>query len=147
MKTIFQIVPFATPEYHETILLRDDILRKPLGLEFSPEDLALEYDSYHLVLYDEHLSVAACLVLKPLSEDVAKMRQVAVRQKYQGMGLGKRLVHLSEIMLVKKGFKKLELHARKNVVPFYEKLGYAVEGKEFKEVGIPHLKMTKPLTH
>lgn len=145
MKTVFQVVAFGTPEYHETVLLRNDVLRKPLGLQFSAEDLATEYDSFHLVLYDEALELAACLVLKPLTEDTAKMRQVAVREKYQGKGIGKRLVLLSEIFLKRRGFSKLELHARKNVVPFYEKLNYTAIGDEFEEVGIPHFKMIKNL--
>ena len=35
-------VEFATPEYDETIALRYKILREPLGLEFTEEQLAAE---------------------------------------------------------------------------------------------------------
>ena len=45
MKYIKTYIEFGTPEYDESVRLRDLVLRKPLGLEFNPEDLALEYDS------------------------------------------------------------------------------------------------------
>ena len=43
------------------------------------------------------------------------------------------------------GIKKIEFHARKTAVKFYQKLGYHLEGEEFLEVGIPHFKMEKNL--
>lgn len=36
-------VEFATPEYDGTVRLRYEILRKPLGLFFTENDLAAEY--------------------------------------------------------------------------------------------------------
>ncbi|HRK60486.1 MAG TPA: GNAT family N-acetyltransferase, partial [Candidatus Kapabacteria bacterium] len=35
--------------------------------------------------------------------------------------------------------------ARKNVVGFYEKLGYSTYGEEYVEVTIPHINMKKTL--
>jgi predicted GNAT family N-acyltransferase len=55
------------------------------------------------------------------------------------------MVQFSEKWANQNGYKIIDLHARKNVVPFYEKLGYHVEGDEFLEVGIPHLRMIKQL--
>jgi predicted GNAT family N-acyltransferase len=37
------------------------------------------------------------------------------------------------------------LHAREAAVPFYLKLGYALAGEPFEEVGIPHRAMEKTL--
>jgi predicted GNAT family N-acyltransferase len=37
------------------------------------------------------------------------------------------------------------MHARKNAVGFYEKMGYRVKGPEFLEVSIPHYEMEKEL--
>ena len=40
-----KIIDHGTPEYAQMIKLRDDILRKPLGLSFSPEELEKEKDN------------------------------------------------------------------------------------------------------
>jgi predicted GNAT family N-acyltransferase len=37
------------------------------------------------------------------------------------------------------------MHARKNAVGFYEKMGYKVRGEEFQEVSIAHYEMEKEL--
>jgi predicted GNAT family N-acyltransferase len=37
------------------------------------------------------------------------------------------------------------MHARKNAVGFYEKMGYQVTGDEFTELTIPHYIMEKQL--
>jgi len=37
------------------------------------------------------------------------------------------------------------MHARKNAIGFYEKMGYKVKGPEFQEVSIPHYEMEKKL--
>ena len=138
-------VEFGTPEYHNSITLRDDILRKPLNLQFTPEQLSSEFDSYHLAIYNHELEMVGCLVLKPLSSELIKMRQVAIAEGYQGKGLGRRLVVFSEAYAKTKGFKIMELNARDVAIPFYEKNSYTKVGKPFEEVGIKHYKMEKTL--
>lgn len=142
---IFQI-DFGTPEYDETVRLRDQVLRKPLGLEFTAEQLAEEYDSRHLTAADADGNLLACLVLVPLEDGEIKMRQVAVRPDVQGRGVGTALVKYSEQSAFDEGYRKMVLHARETAVPFYRKLGYSIEGGRFTEVGIPHVKMQKKLS-
>jgi len=57
----FSLIDFGTPAHDETVRLRRDILRIPLGLEFYAKDLALEYDQYHLAGYDTNGDLVACL--------------------------------------------------------------------------------------
>lgn len=139
------MVDFGTPAYDETVRLRRDILRIPLGLEFYVEDLALEYDQYHLAGYDQSGDLVACLVLNSLPKGAIKMRQVAVRAALQNKGIGQLIVAASEDLSRTLGFKKMVLHARKTAVPFYKKLTYKISSKEFLEVEIPHFKMVKNL--
>lgn len=141
----FYLVDFGTPAYDETVRLRRDILRIPLELEFYPEDLALEFDQYHLGGYDQNNDLVACLVLKALPKSEIKMRQVAVQADLQSKGIGQLMVNASEELGRSLGFKKMVLHARKTAVPFYKKLKYKTSGKEFLEVEIPHFKMVKSL--
>lgn len=124
----------------QSIGLRYEVLRKPLGLFFSPDELSDEANQIHVGLLQDD-RVLAILLLKMMEGGVVKMRQVAVSESLQGKGLGKQLVRFSEEVCQQKNIKRIELHARQTAVPFYLALGYQAEGPEFEEVGIPHLKM------
>jgi N-acetylglutamate synthase-like GNAT family acetyltransferase len=138
-------VEFATPEYDETVKLRYNILREPLGLDFIEEQLAAEYSDFHLAAYDDAWILRGCLVLSPKDEKVLKMRQVAVDNNVQSKGIGSLLVKASEVYARAKGYDKMELNARDTAVVFYQKLGYNTEGGMFEEVSIPHFKMVKKI--
>lgn len=139
------IIEFGTPQYGELIALRDLVLRKPLGLQFTEEQLSQEYNSIHLACYNVHNQLLACLVLKPISDIDIKMRQVAVSPDYQKQGAGTFLVDASEIVARAEGFKKMVLSARLPAVPFYERLDYHTKGDVYTEVGIDHMEMWKDL--
>ncbi len=138
-------IEFASPEYDQTIKLRYDILREPLGLDFSVEDIEVEYLSHHLACFDEHFRLLGCLVLRPLADGEIKMRQVAVAQAAQGMGIGTRLVEASEVYARDLGFGEMVLNARTTAVPFYKRMAYDTEGEPFEEVSVEHYKMRKSL--
>jgi predicted GNAT family N-acyltransferase len=136
---------FGSPEQLESIELRRDVLRKPLGLDFQQRDLDAESSQFHMA-YIKDGQVQGILILKPATEEgVIRMRQVAVRADLQGQGIGKKLVGFSEDWSIRNGYKRMELHARKTAVDFYKSMGYASEGDEFLEVGIPHMLMYKVL--
>ncbi|MCC7439274.1 MAG: GNAT family N-acetyltransferase [Armatimonadetes bacterium] len=141
MLTIRQI-QHGTAEYEETVALRDDILRRPLGLTFTPESLAGEASEIHIACYSSN-QLVGCLILAPLGNGELKMRQVAVADLAQGQGIGKAMVEFSENFARNNGFSSISMHARETAVPFYLKLGYEVIGERFEEVSIPHFKMTK----
>lgn len=139
-----RVVAHGSPPYEETVALRFRILRKPLGLIFTPEQLAAESNDVHLAAYVNG-SLAACLVLSPLGEGAVKMRQVAVDEGLQGQGLGTALVERSEDEARKRGWTLMTLSARETAVPFYLRLGYDLVGEPYEEVTIPHRKMQKRL--
>lgn len=141
---IFQI-EFATPEYDEAVRLRYEVLRRPLGLDFTPEQLAAEYGDVHLAGFDGMGRLVGYLCLTPLNNGEVKMRQVAVAPEWQGKGVGKKLVATSEELAKHLNFKKMTMHAREAAVPFYLRLGYQTVGEQFEEVTIPHFKMEKKL--
>jgi predicted GNAT family N-acyltransferase len=141
----YDIIEFGTPEYDEEVKLRYDVLRKPLGLEFTEEQLAAEYSDTHLGVYNEMDELIGCLILTPKQDGVVKMRQVAVAANLQGQGVGKYMVKVSESIAKHQGFTRIELNARDTAIPFYEALGYISEGDVFYEVGIEHRFMFKDL--
>jgi predicted GNAT family N-acyltransferase len=140
------LIEFGTPAFAEALQLRYDVLRKPLQMVFNIEDIEKEYNEWHWACYDrDTLEIVGVLTLKPLNDDIIKMRQVAVRPSLQSRGIGKFMVQESERLALEKGFSRIELHARETAVPFYLQLGYTVSGAVFEEVGIPHLFMSKNL--
>jgi len=139
-----ELVEYGSLEYIQTRNLRNDILRKPLGLNLFERDLTIEFNSMHFAVIDGK-AVIACVVAEPHSKSVVKIRQMAVSEPYQGIGIGARLMIYAEKVLQKKSFTYIYLNARKDVVLFYLKLGYKCVGKEFLEVTIPHIKMEKDI--
>lgn len=138
------IYDFASPEYDEAVSLRYEVLRKPLGLEYTAEQLAEEYVDVHIGAWTSD-GLVGTLTLSKLDTDQLKMRQVAVSPNIQAKGVGSALVTFSEHWARSKGFQKMVLHARDTAIPFYKKLGYFPIGGEFTEVGIVHQKMGKDL--
>jgi N-acetylglutamate synthase-like GNAT family acetyltransferase len=137
-------VAHGSPAYWATVGLRDSILRKPLGFQFSPEELEAEKDAHHLACYAGDRLVG-CLVLEPLGDGDVRMKQVAVASDLQHQGIGTGLVELSEVVARGLGFRRMILHARETAVPFYERLGYSPVGDVFQEVTLPHRLMEKRL--
>ncbi len=138
------LIEYGSVAYEESIALRYQVLRKPLGLSYDPLELAGEKDSFHLALRKGAVLVA-CLVLKPLDEPCIKMRQLAVRESSQGKGVGRELVNYAESFAKGRGYVEIVLHARETARGFYWKLGYEAEGNSFAEVGLPHLFMRRML--
>jgi predicted GNAT family N-acyltransferase len=141
----FRIVGHRSSEYYQALSLRHVILREPLGLVYSDEDIAAEAESLH-VIGERFGQIIATLQLVVLADGgVMKMRQVAVAAAMQGKGIGAALVCYSEERAGENGCRRMELHAREVVVDFYKSQGYRVEGEQFMEVGIMHWKMVREL--
>lgn len=134
----------GSPDYDATVALRDEVLRKPLGLRFTEEQLRAESEDHHLGGFLDGRLVA-CLILTPRGSGTLRMRQVAVAADLQHQGLGTRLVQYAEQFAAERGYVEIAAHARDKAVPFYEKLGYEVTGDRFVEVGIPHVTVRKRL--
>ena len=137
-------IEYGSDEYNQTLALRDEILRKPLGLEFTPQELAMEQNAFHLACWQDD-TLAGCLVLMPLSGKQIRMRQLAVRSDMQKQGIGRRLVAYAEAFTRDRGYEDMVLHARETAVEFYRQAGYDVEGDRFIEATIPHFYMRKNL--
>ncbi|MDE1976308.1 MAG: GNAT family N-acetyltransferase [Elusimicrobia bacterium] len=128
----------------EILELRRAVLRRPLGLEFSPQDLAAEKNDWWLGLWDEGL-LSGCLLIRDRGQKTAQMRQVAVAEGRRGRGLGRRMVEEAEALCRRRGFRRIILHAREDAVEFYRRLGYQTEGDPFVEIGLKHRLMAKGL--
>ena len=139
-----KIVDYGTAEYEQILWLRDEILRKPLGLQFSPDELEKEKQHMHMAAYEDDQILGCCMLVKE-GDDTVRLRQMAVVNDVQGKGIGRALMQFAENLARDRGYKRITMHARKNAVGFYERLGYKKKGDEFMEITIPHVKMEKEL--
>jgi len=137
-------IDHGTKEYQQMVKLRNDILRQPLGLSFTEEELAKEKEDILIGAFDDDEMLACCMLTKA-GNNCLRLRQMAVQNNLQGKGIGASMMNFAETVARDKGFKKLVMHARKTALGFYEKLGYHVVGDEFTEVTIPHYVMEKNL--
>ena len=139
-----KILDHGSEEYRQMVKLREDILRKPLGLSLSTEELENEKDNMLIGAFEDEDMLGCCMLVEE-NRDTVRLRQMAVLNDLQGKGIGRALMNFAENLARDRGYKKLSMHARKNVVGFYEKMGYKVQGDEFVEVTIPHYVMVKKL--
>ncbi len=139
----FREIVFGSGEFAQEIALRDRILRAPLGLSLCDEDVEREREQLHFGLFAPPGELAACAIAAPLSPISARIRQMAVAEKYQRQSHGRDLMRQLECELLRRGFRQLSLHARLPVVPFYLDAGFTAQGEDFVEVGIPHRRMVK----
>ena len=138
------IITVSSPEYAAVFTLRDEVLRKPLGMSLKNDDLSR--DAVDVIFAGKmDGKVVACLMLHHKNDELVQLRQMAVYDAWQGRGLGRELVEAAEQYAREKGYRTLVLHARKNAMGFYGSMGYAMVGDEFTEVGIPHYIMEKAL--
>jgi GNAT superfamily N-acetyltransferase len=139
-----KILEHGSHEYRQMVKLRDDILRKPLGLGFTPQELDEEKDNTLIAAFEEEDILGCCMLVEENPQTV-RLRQMAVLNDLQGKGIGRALMSFAENIARDLGYKVLAMHARKNALGFYEKMGYKVVGDEFLEVTIPHYVMEKQL--
>ncbi len=139
-----KILDHGSKEYRQMVDLRYHLLRKPLALSFTDEELLQEKNYIHIGCFDD-TKMEGCCMLVPLDKSTVQLRQMAVTSGLQGKGIGSVLMQFAENISRDRGYKKLIMHARKTAVGFYEKLGYQKKGDEFSEVTLPHFVMEKNL--
>lgn len=139
-----KIIEYDSEDYREMVNLRNRILREPLELAFSEEELTKDRNSLLLVASClQRGRIKACCILTPLDESTVQLRQMAVDTFCQRKGIGSSMLDFAEQTASERKFSYLCLHAHKTAVCFYENHGYTIEGGQFIEVGIPHFGMIK----
>lgn len=140
----FVEIEFGSGMYKQELQLREQLLRQPLGLVLTAEDMMGEDTQLHYGIVQDG-ELIACVLVKILNAQDARLRQMVVAPQMRKAGIGSRLLAEVETLLVQKGVARITLHARLAAMPFYRKAGYAPEGEPFTEIGIPHVRMVKDL--
>lgn len=128
--------------YEKELELRDVVLRRPIGLSITQDDLSREcYDQHYGLV--ENNELLACLVITGLDDFTVQLRQMAVAESCRGKGLGLKLVSGVENILQSEGIRKIVLQARRTAEQFYVKCGYQTVGEGYIKIGLPHINMEK----
>jgi predicted GNAT family N-acyltransferase len=137
-------IDHGTNDYKKAIQLRYSILRAPLGLNFSPEDLDKEKEHIHIASFEDD-NLLGCCMLSKVDQHTLQLRQMAVKDNLQRKGIGASIVSFAESIAKDKGYRRIIMHARDSAIGFYEKFGYKVKGEQFTEVNLPHHVMEKAI--
>lgn len=143
MKMEFKEVPFGSSDYKELLDIRNEVLRRPIGMELRPKDVATDDKEFHLGAFDNGKAIG-CVLLRPLSDERIQLRQMAVLDNYRGQNIGAKLVQFAEDFSRQKKYKAIETRARKTAEGFYKKLGYGSHADELEDEHT--LMMKKPLS-
>lgn len=80
-----------------------------------------------------------------VQENAVRLQRLCVLKEFRAHGLGKAALELLESRCRKDGCAAIELDAKLDASPFYEKCGYRKVSEPFIEADIPHVKMKKEL--
>ncbi|HEY6918492.1 MAG TPA: GNAT family N-acetyltransferase [Tabrizicola sp.] len=114
------------------------------GVSEADEVDGLDPEAIHLLAFDGDRPVGTARIL--LKGPVGKIGRVCVLPEARGTGLGAALIRAArEVLRAQPGVSDAYLGSQSHATGFYEKLGFAVEGEEFQDAGIPHRHMRRAL--
>lgn len=137
-------IEWCTPHYQSALEIRHEVLRAPLGMKLTAEELDGEYAQLHFGILDNG-ELIATISARPCSTTEIQLRQMAVRAAHQRGGVGSQLLQETEARLRERKYSSIYMHARVACLPFYEKNGYESVGDVFEQISLPHQKMVKQL--
>ncbi len=113
----------------------------PMAMEWDEADQT----AVHGVAYNRLGQAVATGRLLVHAPGVAKIGRMAVSRVLRGSHLGRDILHSLMNTAAARGDREVVLHAQRSAEGFYSRLGFAVRGEPFDEVGIPHVEMVRPL--
>lgn len=130
----------GSPEMQACFAIRLAVFVDEQGVSPEEELDDLDAEAVHvLALWNGAPAGTARAVEK--APGMRKIGRVAVAARFRGYGIGKALMAGIEARCAGSAFM---LDAQTHAIGFYERLGYAAEGPEFLDAGLPHRLMRKP---
>src|SRR5580704_1178179 len=83
-----RMIDHGTKEYLQMVNLRNEILRKPLGLGFDKTDLEQEKEDILMGAFEDDRLLGCCLMTR-VDATTVRLRQMAVPNNMQGKGIGR----------------------------------------------------------
>lgn len=122
------------PLRHQVFVVEQGVPKKLEWDQFDP-------DSRHAVALDAEGRAIGTGRLLPDGH----IGRMAVLSEWRSKGVGAALLRHLMAIAGSLGMRRLALNAQTHAAPFYARFGFATEGEEFMEAGIPHISMTQNL--
>ncbi|MBP7565702.1 MAG: YbgC/FadM family acyl-CoA thioesterase [Burkholderiaceae bacterium] len=113
----------------------------PMEMEWDEADTT----ALHAVAFNRLGQPLATGRLLPAQAGTAKVGRMAVARVLRGSRVGAQVLRALEQAALDRGDAEVRLHAQRSAEGFYLRLGYAMDGAPFDEVGIPHVEMVRRL--
>jgi len=136
--------PYGSDLYRRALVLREAILRAPLGLALTPQEQVDDAHRQHFCAV-LHGDVVVSVSFEPLNGETLQLKQMAVAPDRRLERIGARLLAHGEAWARDNGYRLIVLHARLGADGFYARFGYRAQGEPFDEHTVPHILMIKRL--
>ena len=124
--------------------LRRVVFIEEQGVSEADEVDGRDTSAIHLLAVDGDVPVGTARLL--VKGSTGKIGRVCVLPQARGTGLGAALIKKAlDVLRAQPGLTEAYLGSQSHATCFYEKLGFAVEGEEFDDAGIPHRHMRRTL--
>ncbi|MHC5227787.1 GNAT family N-acetyltransferase [Enterococcus sp. LJL99] len=128
MQKMYKLRKYSTLDhliYKESLELRNELLRIPIGKSIYSENLKIEKDNTFFGAFEEEQLVGTLSYYEE-ADQIAHLTAFAVAIAHQKRGIGKKLLELLIQELQKKGYREIRVDARELAVPFYKKCGFEI---------------------
>ncbi len=120
----------------ETVFMHEQHV--PPELEWDGLDEA----SRHALAVSAHGQAIGCgRIVPPNGPEPARIGRLAVLKEWRGRMVGTALLEALLDYAGSRHYPEVIVHAQVQALPFYRRFGFAEEGAEFMDAGIPHVKM------
>ncbi|MCP1387919.1 GNAT family N-acetyltransferase [Corynebacterium sp. TA-R-1] len=127
-------------EAYQLFRLRVDVFVAEQSCPFAElDDVDAAEDTFHVLAWDEEGRLAGCARVFP-DEEGSRFGRFVVAPSARGSGLGPEIVRAC-IEYTRRWPGDLVLDAQAGLVGYYSQFGFAAEGEEFLDTGIPHRRM------
>ncbi|MDT2744980.1 GNAT family N-acetyltransferase [Enterococcus asini] len=140
-------IDYDSPEYQESLALRNRVMRIPLGLSIYEEDFSKESTAYILGAFESQRLIGVGVLSKTASGEIVSVDYLCVDTAIQSSGVGKQLLRALEDYGRRRGATQISLEARVSAQGFYERCGYQDFGEVYNlnHAPVPHVLMKKSL--
>jgi len=134
----------VTDDIGACLAIRRAVFIDEQGVSEEIEMDGLEEEAIHVLLLEDGQPAACARIM--VNGQAGKIGRVAVLREYRRKGLGTTIMsECARVLRARPGITEARLGAQTYVIPFYEALGYAVDGPEYVEADIPHRPMVMAL--
>lgn len=125
------------------LYIRKVVFVEEQGVPLQEEIDAHDQRATHILVFDGSVPVGTGRVFK--HKDRWYIGRVAVLKESRGKGIGHLIMEKLMAVARERGAKRVLVYSQISVMDFYRNLGFAEQGPEFIDAGIPHKEMYREL--